>query len=57
MMTGEQCSYDDTKVVHIGYNVLTSEQLRPNVKEGFILDEVLSFQIHVDNRNIQTPTM
>lgn len=34
-------SYDDTKVVQIGDHVLTAKQLRPNVTEGFILDEVI----------------
>jgi len=36
-------SYDDTKVVEICDNFLKAKHLRPNAKEKFILDEVISF--------------
>ena len=52
-----QMSYNDAKLIEIGGNVLTAKQLRPNAKEKFILDEVILFQINIDNTNMQTPTM
>jgi hypothetical protein len=52
-----QMSYNDAKFVEIGGNVLTAKQLRPNAKEKFILNEVILFQINIDNTNMQTPTM
>jgi hypothetical protein len=48
-----QMSYNDAKLVQIGGNVLTAK----NAKEKFILDEVILFQINIDNANMQTPTM
>jgi len=50
-------SYDHATVVHIDGHVLTAEQLRQNVTGGFIVDEVISFQIHVVSTNMHTPTM
>jgi len=50
-------SYDHTTVVHIDGHVLTAEQLRQNVTGGFIVDEVIPFQIHVVSTNMHTPTM
>jgi len=49
-----QMSYEDAKVVKIGNMVVRAKQLLGNVKNEFIGDEVLSFQIHVDNTNMQT---
>ena len=49
-----QMSYEDAKVVKIGNMVVKAKQLLGNVKNEFIGDEVLSFQIHFDNTNIQT---
>ena len=49
-----QMSYEDTEVVKIGNMVVRAKQLLGNVKNEFIGDEVLSFQIHFDNTNIQT---
>jgi hypothetical protein len=34
---------DDAKAVEIGDNFLKAKHLRPNAKEKFILDEVISF--------------
>ena len=50
-------SYDHATVVHIDGHVLTAEQLRQNVTGGFIVDEVIPFQIHVVSTNMHTPTM
>ena len=47
-------SYQDTDVLQIGNMTATTKQLCANVTNGFISDEVLSFQIHVDNTNMQT---
>ena len=47
-------SYEDAEVVKIGNMVVRAKQLLGNVKNEFIGDEVLSFQIHFDNTNIQT---
>ena len=52
-----QMSYNDANLVEIGGNILTAKQLRPNAKQKFILDEVILFQINIDNTNMQTPTM
>ena len=47
-------SYDHATVVHIDGHVLTAEQLCQNVTGGFIVDEVISFQIHVASTNMHT---
>ena len=50
-------SYEDSRVVDIDGIILTAGQLRRNVSEEFITDEVILFQIHVVSVNMCTPTM
>ena len=50
-------SYEDARVVDIDGIILTAGQLRRNVSEEFITDEVILFQIHVVSVNMCTPTM
>ena len=47
-----QLSYQDADLVAIGEYQLRAKQMCGNVTEGYILDEVLSFHIHLDITNI-----
>lgn len=50
-------SYDYAEVVDINGCILTAKQLRRNVTDQFIIDEVISFRIHVISLNMHTTTM